>query len=242
MASSEEIRVAAPLAGLTSGFIEVRVGDEASAQSFYVHQDLICASSEFFERALNGDWQEAEDKCVKLPDDEPKVFENYINWLYTGKIPIKCTTIPKGSRMSREVENEYTALCELFVFCEKLQDTKGKNASTKALYQGCLEERTGTLYFPLSPAINVVYNGTPCTSPLRALLRDGFVNRSAPHWFKDGDDYCKEFLYDVVVGMATDRAKPSIGLNLEGLSKYLEDESEKKEDTATGATGKGGGA
>jgi hypothetical protein len=51
-------------------------------QNFTVHQDLISTRSEFFAKALRGDWKEAQERTVVLPDDEPEVFRLYLQFLY----------------------------------------------------------------------------------------------------------------------------------------------------------------
>lgn len=60
---------------------------DASMQEFFVHQSLISARSEFFAKALRGDWKEAQQREVSLPDDEAEVFRLYLQLLYIG-VPI----------------------------------------------------------------------------------------------------------------------------------------------------------
>jgi hypothetical protein len=53
---------------------------------FIVHKNLLCAASKFFERALNGQFAESLSQEVKLPEDDPALFECVCDWLYTGEI------------------------------------------------------------------------------------------------------------------------------------------------------------
>ncbi len=64
---------------LKSNCITVKVGSGDKAYVFGVHENLICEPSSFFRAALNGTWKELVDQIVDLPDDDPEVFELYIN-------------------------------------------------------------------------------------------------------------------------------------------------------------------
>jgi hypothetical protein len=63
-------------------------------QSFFVHKDLVTSRSEFFAKALrtasdggSGTWLEGDEGVVRLPDDDPKVFANYLQLLYHNAVP-----------------------------------------------------------------------------------------------------------------------------------------------------------
>ena len=67
---------------MASPSIHVLVGEpDASMQEFFVHQSLISARSEFFAKALRGDWKEAQEREVPLPDDEAETFRLYLQFL-----------------------------------------------------------------------------------------------------------------------------------------------------------------
>ncbi|KAF2122074.1 hypothetical protein BDV96DRAFT_136984 [Lophiotrema nucula] len=51
--------------------VKVIVGAEGNQQEFFVHVGLITSRSPFFEKALSGEWREAEDKIVTMPEDDP---------------------------------------------------------------------------------------------------------------------------------------------------------------------------
>ena len=46
----------------------------------------VCQVSDFFERACNGPFKEAITSEVRLPEVAPKMFDRFIDWLYSGKI------------------------------------------------------------------------------------------------------------------------------------------------------------
>ncbi|KAF9693742.1 hypothetical protein EKO04_008147 [Ascochyta lentis] len=76
-------------AAARDGVIAVEVGSERV--KYYVHKALLEEHSEYFKRALNGPWKEAEEKVVCLDDVECRTFEVFVDWLYTRKLPAKRT-------------------------------------------------------------------------------------------------------------------------------------------------------
>jgi hypothetical protein len=66
-----------------------------NTETFNVHTALLTARSEFFKKALNGAWKEAEDKVFKLPEDDPANFATYVHHLYTGELAVR--TDPQDS-------------------------------------------------------------------------------------------------------------------------------------------------
>lgn len=64
--------------------VSITVGQPETLQVFTVHKDLICRSSEFFQKAFNGGFSEAREGRMTLPDECPMVFEAFYEWLYSG--------------------------------------------------------------------------------------------------------------------------------------------------------------
>ncbi len=70
-----------------SHIIPVRVGPHA--ETFYVHRDVL-TSAEYFKKALDGDFKEAEDQAVDLPEEDAGIFSFVVAFLYEKTfIPIK---------------------------------------------------------------------------------------------------------------------------------------------------------
>jgi len=57
--------------------VTVRVGDSTESEDFVAHESFLTSRSEFFCRAMNGSWEEAESRMVKLPEDKPAIFAIY---------------------------------------------------------------------------------------------------------------------------------------------------------------------
>jgi hypothetical protein len=51
-----------------STMVTVRVGKDPEAKSFFANEALLTSHSEFFRHAMNGRWEEANTRTVKLPE------------------------------------------------------------------------------------------------------------------------------------------------------------------------------
>ncbi|KAE9381571.1 hypothetical protein N431DRAFT_490915 [Stipitochalara longipes BDJ] len=71
----------------SSPIIPVRVGPHA--ETFPVHKDIL-TKSEYFRKALDGEFREAGDQAIDLPEEDPDIFSFVIAYLYEEKfVPIK---------------------------------------------------------------------------------------------------------------------------------------------------------
>jgi hypothetical protein len=64
--------------------VAVLVGEEENI--FMIQENVLCANSEFFARALKKEWAEGENRQVHLRDTDPDVFAVWAKWLYTGRL------------------------------------------------------------------------------------------------------------------------------------------------------------
>jgi hypothetical protein len=67
-----------------------------------VHENLLSEASDFFRKALNGNFKEASDGVMELPEDDPNAFELFVRWLY-GKALAPASTIltaPDGKKVT----------------------------------------------------------------------------------------------------------------------------------------------
>jgi hypothetical protein len=58
-------------------------------KQFILHKTFINTSG-FFQSAMAGDWQEARDNAIRLPEQETAAFHVYSNWIYCGEISLAC--------------------------------------------------------------------------------------------------------------------------------------------------------
>ena len=160
-------------------------------KTFSVHEDLICARSKFFRNALQGTWTEAQDKIVKLPEDEEKTFELYLELLYTGDLPILCNKSPQATRLAK-----------VYVLAEKIVDIESKNTIVQAILARAAESK----YPPCTTAVRLIYEGTPDSCPARRLFLDLWLEKETPTWFdKDFEDLPKDFLVELARGLLVSR-------------------------------------
>lgn len=78
----------------------MRVGPHA--ELFSCHRDVL-TKSEYFKRALDGQFAEAGDQAIDLPEEDPTIFSFVVAFLYEGKFePIKpiATVLSKFSNHS----------------------------------------------------------------------------------------------------------------------------------------------
>lgn len=64
----------------------IYVGPER--KRYLIHKDLLTKQSEFFDKALNGKFKEAEENSIYLEEESPAAFDLLVGWLYQGRIPV----------------------------------------------------------------------------------------------------------------------------------------------------------
>jgi hypothetical protein len=67
-------------------FLRIVVGQPGYRASFTVKDGLICGSSKFFDRAFNSLFVEGLEGELNLPEECPRVFEAFYDWLTTHKV------------------------------------------------------------------------------------------------------------------------------------------------------------
>jgi hypothetical protein len=88
------------LSRYSSPIIPVRVGPHA--ETFPVHKDIL-TKSEYFKKALDGEFREAEDQAIDLPEEDPDIFSFVIAFLYEEKfVPIKPMAMALGEESLRQ--------------------------------------------------------------------------------------------------------------------------------------------
>ena len=80
---------------------------------FHVHQDLLFDASPVMKAAFSGNFQEASDRSMSLPDDDKSSVERMLKWLYTRKLEL---TVPVSIETSHEC---YMQLAQLNTLADK---------------------------------------------------------------------------------------------------------------------------
>ncbi|KAL2072719.1 hypothetical protein VTL71DRAFT_12062 [Oculimacula yallundae] len=91
---------------LNNELVTIYVGPKR--KEFLLHKNLLCKSSDYFDKAFNSNFQEAEKGTMFLPEDNPEAFALFVNWLYRS-------TIPAGNAQSHVFR-----LADLYILADKI--------------------------------------------------------------------------------------------------------------------------
>jgi hypothetical protein len=70
--------------------VNLFVGPER--KRYAIHKNLLTKESDYFDKALNGAFKEAEDQSIDLPEESPATVDLLVGWLYQDKIPVVGST------------------------------------------------------------------------------------------------------------------------------------------------------
>ncbi|KAH7188932.1 uncharacterized protein B0J16DRAFT_104482 [Fusarium flagelliforme] len=80
--------------------VPLRVGPINNIQTFYVHRDILL-QAEWFQKALCGNFREASEQVIDLPEEDPAIFHFLVAFLYEGSFePIR----PAASVLEPEID------------------------------------------------------------------------------------------------------------------------------------------
>ena len=160
---------------------------------FIVHEHLLRSHSDFFDKALNKQWEEGQARVIRMPDDNGDVVYRYIQWLYTKTIACKCGNRP-----------QWRLLADLYVLGEKILDVKFQDCVIDCFLVSSRDSNAREIgYFPKTPATNLVYQGTPEGSPARRLMVDLFINYGNGKWITPEDGNRSRNNHEFVMDLAT---------------------------------------
>jgi len=142
--------------------IVILVGPEE--QPFTLHQDLVCAKSKFFQAACSKRWIEGQEKLVRLPKVEGRVFQHYWKWVYSDSFPV-------GDDETEEKRGIRHLWIDLYLLGDSLDDIQLRNQTMEELYEGMDDETD----LPDSCFIAKAWSSTPPSSLMRKLLVDHIV-------------------------------------------------------------------
>ncbi|KAJ4339870.1 hypothetical protein N0V95_007649 [Ascochyta clinopodiicola] len=181
---------------------------------YFVHRDLIIAHSEFFQKAMSGDWKEAQERKVSLPDDKAETFDLYLQLLYASAFltPLKAVrsknTQTKKLTILKErysFDSRYCRGSKLYVLAKKLMDETTKSVVLAALTaRSQTTAQGGTFSYPRLDAVQPIYAGTPPSSPARQLL----VRLQPKQFLVNSNNVLKEFLLDLSASLLSAPTAP----------------------------------
>ena len=168
-----------------SDSVILRVGKEGDSKDFLIHRDIITRRSPLVKQALSGEWKEAQDGVLLMPEDEPAIVKLYQQWLYTG-------CIFTDHRAAKETAAEYVTLVQCYVLGDKLFDGVFKDCIIDAIISLLLSTH---LFDP--SLTNLVYECTTSGSPLRKLWQDIYLFAGSSAWLDDVHDPHPDFAVEL---------------------------------------------
>lgn len=64
--------------------VSIIVGSDGLKRTFYVHKDQLVCVSAYFRTSLNSEFVEGRTQQVELGQDDPDVFDIFVQWIYQG--------------------------------------------------------------------------------------------------------------------------------------------------------------
>ncbi len=196
----------------------VEVGPEQ--QAFIVHKDFLCNVSPFFAAALQGHFKEAEEDKVRLPVEDPKVFEYFLQWLYTKDLSheeLDLSPYLYTSNLSHKELNKSTGrsqwenmppgrsqweipsfpdvfpLLRLYSIASVFQVTDLRDAIVDQLMFICKR----TKYIPGPAQVQFVYEEIPQSNMLRQVILDACLFSRCSDVLGKDSQYPDEFMRDL---------------------------------------------
>ena len=140
---------------------------------FAIHEGVIAPRSEFVRLALRGEWKEAQERTIPLPEDDPDVFSVYQQWLYGNLI---CT---RYNNTVSQTDDEYESLVKAYILGEKIMDQDFKDSIADAIV-----EKARCVHRFDTSLTSLVFDNTPPASPLRRLWLDIYFHFGSFEWLE----------------------------------------------------------
>jgi hypothetical protein len=174
---------------------------------FYVHKSVLCKTSSFFQKATKSEWTASTPRPIDLSDEDPKIFQFYVQWLYSGTVAIQTRFINNSDAeggLCGIVDK--CSLIESYLLGEKLMDTAFQNAVMQGLIQCVKREES----YPINSVIKRVYERTTTKSPLRRLLVDFWLWNGSSTWMCSymNRELGTEFMNDLICALLEKRPDP----------------------------------
>jgi len=159
---------------LSNDMVKLVVGK--GRKDFLVHRTAIAKASPVLQAAFRSNtWKEGRARTMVLPDDDPETIQMLLHFAYVGRLP-NLNTDDDYSSIGNDHRGQYDGLARLYCVGEKYQNKDFKNATIDAmLSKVAIRDNEGSRWFPSSPAIKIIYNGTPEGSKARKLMVDIYV-------------------------------------------------------------------
>lgn len=173
---------------------------------FYVHRDVICKRSSVFKAAFSGEFTEASNQSMDLPDDEIKSVERMTQWLYTKQYEL-ATWDPDDIPIT--ANTRYWQLAKLNTLADKYNLIGLSNDIVDQLY--IIHSKDVP---PQLPVVTYVYENTTKNSAFRKLLIAWYSWEIDMNWYQDANAReslleVPEFAVDLAIAFGTKAELPA---------------------------------
>ena len=142
--------------------MKIIVGKNENEETFYLHDEQATKFSDVLAAAVKGGFKEAEERTVKLPEDDSELFQIFAGFTYSGAIHSQAP-----EEKTPDPWQELTRLANLWGLGEKLQAGELKDAAVDAT----IEVLRACGSYPTALHRNIYPRGT-CPSGMRKLCMD----------------------------------------------------------------------
>lgn len=111
---------------LGNEIVQLVVGTDR--ETFSVHKKLLCSISQFFDKALNGSFEEASSNQIDLSEYHPSIVSMFISWLYTQDLGFNTYYVDEISGVN--------TLIDLYAFADAKRCNALKNEVMDTLQDG----------------------------------------------------------------------------------------------------------
>ncbi|KAF7187802.1 hypothetical protein HII31_10702 [Pseudocercospora fuligena] len=168
-------------------FVTIRVGIGAAQETLPIHEHMIKEKSQFFRAAFDRKWKEGQSREVELPEDDPNVVHDYLDWLYGGSV--------QSAPMSKSFS--YSPLVKRYLFGEKVLDDSFCNAVMRAICEKCdHHDEDGKRRFPGPQARKLIYENTLPGSLTRQFVVFVTTESGSVEWLHGSIDH-PDFLLEL---------------------------------------------
>ncbi|KAF2035560.1 hypothetical protein EK21DRAFT_53931, partial [Setomelanomma holmii] len=145
----------------------------ADRTKYHVHKALISRHSEYFEKALKGSWNEAQEGVVWLEDVDDCIFNLFLHWLYSQRIPIAekdWRHILELDEMSDWKQDRFVALVKAYEFGDRFL-----SLSFRCQVNNAFAQAVNDCYFDAPThyeCLSYAFDRIPSNRPILQLLID----------------------------------------------------------------------
>jgi hypothetical protein len=141
--------------------ITVCAGEEE--KEYLIHKSVIITStSKFMNKVLSNGWKEAHEQQIRLPETQATTLEVYLHWTHTGHLLVEST----------QTESVSMQCVKLYLLGDYVSDTVFCEAVVENMVDRGQERR-----LPCAAAITLVWDDTPENSPLRAVIKELWLDQ-----------------------------------------------------------------